>query len=29
VFQALLALTVITLLVFALVGATAKVIFSK
>jgi hypothetical protein len=29
VFQALLALTVITLLMFALVGATAKVIFSK
>jgi hypothetical protein len=29
VFQALLALVVITLLVFALVGVTGKVIFSK
>jgi len=29
VFQALLALVIITLLVFALVGATAKVIFDK
>jgi hypothetical protein len=29
VFQALLALVVITLLVFALVGAAGKVIFSK